>query len=98
MVSDDDMAIYTEFSSVYTNSAAPYGEYSSTQDGDNSQGAKLSTTFVNQLKSTKDPRLAVIGVVWTPAGDGVYVADTSAAVQKGMVPGGVFGKPADFDT
>jgi hypothetical protein len=98
MTADADAAVYTKFSATFTNGRAPYGEYSSTQDGDNSQGAKMATTFINQLKSTKDPRLAVIAVVWKKVSAGVYTADTSAAVQRGMIPGGVFGKPTDFDT
>jgi len=98
MTADADMAVYTKFTSVYTNGRAPYGEYSSTQDGDNSQGAKMATTFINHLKATKDPRLAVVAVVWKKVSTGVYTADTNAAVQKGMVPGGVFGKPSDYDT
>jgi len=100
MTADADMAVYTKFSSAFTNGRPNYGEYSSTQDGDNSQGAKMCNTFVNHLKTTKDPRLAVLCVVWTPAklNTPPYVADTSAAKQRGMISGGVFGKPADFDT
>jgi hypothetical protein len=98
MTADADMAVYTKFSSTFPNGRAPYGEYSSTQDGDNSQGAKMASTWVNHMKATKDPRLAVIAVVWKKVSNGVYTADTSAAVQRGMIPGGVFGKPTDFDT
>jgi hypothetical protein len=99
MTADADMAVYTKFTSVYTNSRAPYGEYSSTQDGDNSQGGKMAKTFIEHLKATNDPRLDVVAVVWKPTStSGVYVADTNAADQRGMVPGGVFGKPGDFDT
>jgi hypothetical protein len=98
MTADADVAVYTKFSATFTNGRAPYGEYSSTQDGDNSQGGKMATTFINHLKATKDPRLAVIAVVWKKVSTGVYTADTNAAVQKGMIPGGVFGKPTNFDT
>src|ERR1035437_3422131 len=79
MTADADIAVYTKFTSVYTNGRAPYGEYASTQDGDNSQGAKMANTFVNLLKTTKDPRLAVLCVVWKKVSTGVYSADTLTA-------------------
>lgn len=70
-----------------------------TPGGDNIEGGKYSATFIDHLKSTKDPRLAVISVVWVPTSPGAttYTADTSFAVQKGMVSGSLNTKPTDFD-
>jgi hypothetical protein len=96
MTEPSDMA-YLKYSAAYPNPRAPWAEYAVTQDGDNANGYKWSSTFINQLKSTKDPRLGVLSVVWTKTGT-VYVPDTTLAVQRGMIPGSVFGKPADFST
>lgn len=100
MMTDADMAII-KYSAASPNPRAPYAEYFNTQDGDGAQGYKLASTFINYLKNTKDPRIGVLCTVWKPvAGTSpiVYLPDTSMAAQRGMVPGGVFGKPADFDT
>ena len=68
--------------------------------GDNVEGGKFAATFINHLKSTRDPRLKVISVVWVPTAPGAttYVADTTAATQRGMVSGSLNTKPTDFDT
>lgn len=68
--------------------------------GDNVEGGKYAATFLNHLKTTRDPRLPVISVVWVPVSPGAttYVADTSLAVQRGMVSGSLNTKPVDFDT
>jgi hypothetical protein len=66
--------------------------------GDNAQGGKYAAKFINYLKDTKDPRLAVISVVWKPKPGGGYNADTLMADQRGMINGSVNGNPVDFDT
>lgn len=88
---------YLKYSATATNPRAPYTEYQATQDPDNAQGQKLSSTLINQFKTTRDPRTYVLSVVWTKAGS-AYVADTSMANQKGMIPGSILGYPADFPT
>lgn len=73
--------------------------YLNPQDADNVEGGKYAATFIDKLKSTNDPRLPVISVVWAkPAGATAYVADTTPAIQKGMISGSLNTKPADFDT
>lgn len=75
------------------------GNYLNPQDPDNVEGGKYAATFIDKLKSTNDPRLPVISVVWVkPAGSTAYVADTSRAIQKGMVSGSFNTKPLDFET
>jgi Starch-binding associating with outer membrane len=68
--------------------------------GDNVEGGKYAATFIDQLKSTRDPRLAVISVVWVPTSPGAttYTADTSFTIQKGMISASLNTKPTDFDT
>jgi len=68
--------------------------------GDNVEGGKYAATFIDHLKGTRDPRLAIISVVWVPTSPGAttYTADTSFAVQRGMVSGSLNTKPLDFDT
>ncbi len=68
--------------------------------GDNVEGGKYAATFIDFLKATKDPRLPVVSVVWVPTAPGAttYTADTSFAIQKGMVSGSLNTKPTDFDT
>jgi hypothetical protein len=65
----------------------------------NTQGGKYAETLINHLKSTRDPRLNVIAVVWVnaPGGTG-YVYDTATVIQRGMKNGAFFGEPADFQT
>lgn len=65
--------------------------------GDNVEGGKYAATFIDYLKSTKDPRLGVISVVWVPTSTG-YTADNSFNIQRGMVSGSLNTKPTDFDT
>jgi len=50
-----------------------------------------------QLKSTNDPRLKVVSVVWVPGG-GFYTPNNTAATQRGMVSGSINTKPTDFDS
>ena len=68
--------------------------------GDNVEGGKYAATFIDYLKNTNDPRLAVISVVWVPTSPGAttYTADNSFTTQKGMVSGSLNTKPTDFDT
>ncbi|WP_026629973.1 SusD/RagB family nutrient-binding outer membrane lipoprotein [Dyadobacter alkalitolerans] len=67
--------------------------------GDNVEGGKLAKTLVDHLKTTKDPRLNVISVVWTKASaTAPYVADTATALQKGMPNAAFNSLPADFDS
>lgn len=75
------------------------GNYLNPQDVDNVEGGKYAATFINELKSTNDPRLPVISVVWQkPSGATAYVPNNDPAVQRGMVSGSLNTKPLDFDT
>ena len=74
------------------------GNYLNPQDPDNVEGGKYAATFINKLKSTNDPRLPVISVVWTkPAGGTAYIADNNPAVQIGMISGSLNTKPTNFE-
>ena len=77
-------------------------DYVDGQNPLNVQGSKLSKTFIDQLKgngtSTKDPRLNVIAVLWVKQASGIYVADTSTALQKGMQNARYNAYPPDFET
>jgi hypothetical protein len=68
--------------------------------GDNVEGGKYAATFIDYLKTTQDPRLPVISVVWVPtsAGATTYTANNSVGIQKGMVSGSLNTKPTNFDT
>nr|WP_295921448.1 SusD/RagB family nutrient-binding outer membrane lipoprotein [uncultured Dyadobacter sp.] len=67
--------------------------------GDNVEGGKFAKTLIDHLKTTKDPRLNVIAIVWTkPTANSAYVADTTTALQKGMPNAAFNGLPADFDS
>lgn len=67
--------------------------------GDNVEGGKFAKTLIDHLKTTKDPRLNVIAIVWTkPTANAAYVADTTTALQKGMPNAAFNGLPADFDS
>ncbi|PMD98694.1 SusD/RagB family nutrient-binding outer membrane lipoprotein [Siphonobacter sp. BAB-5405] len=66
----------------------------------NTEGGKFAKTFIDHLKTTQDPRLGVLSVVWRNEGTTAtpkYVADTSRTIQKGMT-NGLLAKPADFGT
>jgi hypothetical protein len=64
------------------------------QDGNkNTEGGKYQDVFINYLKSTNDPRLPVISVVWNGG-----VPDTTASIQKGMPATLANAKPANFVT
>ncbi|MEJ7828856.1 MAG: SusD/RagB family nutrient-binding outer membrane lipoprotein [Segetibacter sp.] len=75
------------------------GNYINPQDDDNVEGGKYAATFINKLKSTNDPRLPVMSVVWVkPAGATAYTADNNPAIQKGMISGSLNTRPVDFAT
>jgi hypothetical protein len=70
-----------------------------TPGGDNVEGGKLAKTLVDHLKTTKDPRLNVVSIVWVkPTATSAYVADTATALQKGMPNAAFNSLPADFDS
>ncbi|MEO5998777.1 MAG: SusD/RagB family nutrient-binding outer membrane lipoprotein [Chitinophagaceae bacterium] len=74
------------------------GNYLNPQDPDNVEGGKYAATFIDILKSTNDPRMPVISVVWVKQGTTTtYVADISPAIQKGMVSGSLNTKPTNFE-
>ena len=67
--------------------------------GDNVEGGKFAKTLIDHLKTTKDPRLNVISVVWVkPTATSAYVADTATALQKGMPNAAFNSLPPDFDS
>jgi hypothetical protein len=74
------------------------GDYIDPQSVENVEGGKLAKTFIDHLKETGDPRLNVISVVWVETGTGVFVADTTTAIQKGMPNAEFNNRPADFPT
>lgn len=77
-------------------------DYIDGQNPLNVQGSKLSKRFIDHLKgnstSTKDPRLNVISILWVKQSSGVYVADTSTVLQKGMQNAQYNAYPPDFET
>lgn len=77
-------------------------DYVNPQDPNNVQGCKISKRFIDQLKgnstTTKDPRLNVISVLWVKQPSGLYVKDTSTALQKGMENAKYDSYPADYET
>lgn len=102
MSSDDDIAkiSYANVSGAQNPQVRALldGNYIS-PGGDNVEGGKYAATFIDYLKTTQDPRLPVISVVWVPnAGATAYTADNSVGIQKGMISGSLNTKPTDFDT
>ena len=75
------------------------GNYAS-PGGDNVEGGKYTKKFIDYLKETEDPRLAVISVVWVPLGTTppTYFADNTATNQKGMLSGSINSYPMEFET
>ena len=65
--------------------------------GDNVEGGKFAQTFIDHLKTTKDPRLNVVSIVWVPSGSS-FVADTTTALQKGMPNAAFNSLPGNFNT
>ena len=68
-------------------------DYIAQNGNTNTEGGKYQDVFISYLKSTSDPRLPVMSVVWNGG-----VADTSFAIQKGMPATLANAKPADFVT
>jgi len=67
-------------------------DYIQANGNSNTEGGKFQDVFINSLKANKDPRLAVLSVVYINGRP-----DTSAAIQKGM--SAMLGsKPSDFVT
>lgn len=70
-----------------------------TPGDDNVEGGKFAKTLIDHLKTTKDPRLNVISIVWTKASStSPYVADTATALQTGMPNAAFNSRPANFDS
>ena len=65
--------------------------------GDNVEGGKFAKTFIDYLKTTKDPRLNVWSIVWTKPSS-AFVADTATALQVGMPNAKFNALPGDFNT
>lgn len=65
--------------------------------GDNVEGGKFAKTFIDYLKTTKDPRLNVWSIVWAKPSS-AFVADTSTALQVGMPNAKFNSLPGDFNT
>ena len=59
----------------------------------NAEGGKYQDVWINYLKSTNDPRLPIISIVYNNG-----VPDTSVAIQKGMPSNLNNTKPANFVT
>lgn len=69
-----------------------------TPGGDNVEGGKFAKTFIDYLKTTKDPRLNVISVVWTTTDNKTFTADTTTALQSGMPNAAYNSLPANFNS
>lgn len=69
-----------------------------TPGGDNVEGGKFAKTLIDHLKTTGDPRLNVISIVWTTTDGKTFTADTTTALQKGMPNAAFNNLPADFNT
>ncbi|RQO66426.1 SusD/RagB family nutrient-binding outer membrane lipoprotein [Pedobacter sp. KBW06] len=67
-------------------------DYSRGGGDENPEGGKYQESFISYLRNEKDPRLAVVSVVWVKG-----VPDTTSAIQKGM-PASLNSKPANFVT
>lgn len=65
--------------------------------GDNVEGGKFAKTLIDHLKTTSDPRLNVISIVWVPSGSS-FVADTTTALQEGMPNAAFNSLPANFNS
>jgi hypothetical protein len=68
-------------------------DYIAANGSTNQEGGKYQDVFINYLKQTRDPRLAVVSVVYT--GGSPNVTDTTFAKQQGM-PANLGAKPANF--
>ena len=101
MTSNDDLAKIDYVDGSQVSSRNPIatalldGDYIDPQSEDNVEGGKLAKTFIDHLKTTGDPRLNAISVVWVLNGDR-YVADTTSTLQEGMQNAAFNSKPAEF--
>jgi len=68
-------------------------DYIAANGNTNQEGGKYQDVFINHLKTTKDPRLGVVSVVYT--GGSPNRTDTTFAKQQGM-PANLGAKPANF--
>lgn len=68
-------------------------DYIAQNGNTNTEGGKYQDVFISYLKSTNDPRLPMLSVVWNGG-----VADTSVGLQKGMPATLANAKPANFVT
>lgn len=69
-----------------------------TPGGDNVEGGKLAKTLIDYLKTTRDPRLNVISIVWTSPDGKTFTADTTTALQSGMPNAAYNSLPANFNS
>lgn len=69
-----------------------------TPGGDNVEGGKYAKTFIDYLKTTKDPRLNVISIVWTTTDNKTFTADTTTTLQSGMPNAAYNSLPATFNS
>ena len=97
ITTDADVATmkYTGTTTVNRNPIAASllsSDYAVANGNSNTEGGKFAKTFIDTLVTYGDPRLNVMAVVWNNG-----KADTSTALQKGMV-NGLLVKPADFVT
>lgn len=68
-------------------------DYIAQNGSTNTEGGKYQDTWINYLKQTNDPRLAVISVVWING-----APDTTTSIQKGMPDNIPNARPDDFVT
>lgn len=73
------------------------GDFNNPQTTSTAQGSKFAETFIEHLKSTNDPRLNVLAVVWLGP-EGSKVPHFEPEIQRGMKNGAFFGEPVDFET
>lgn len=73
------------------------GDFINPQTTSRLQGSKYAETFIEHLKHTNDPRLAVLAVVWLGP-EGSKVPHFEPERQRGMKNGALFGEPVDFET
>lgn len=69
-----------------------------TPGGDNVEGGKFAKTFIDYLKTTKDPRLNVFSIVWSTTDNKTFTADTTSALQSGMPNAAYNSLPANFNS
>ncbi|MEO5977975.1 MAG: SusD/RagB family nutrient-binding outer membrane lipoprotein [Chryseolinea sp.] len=103
IVNDTDLAsiVYINGTQTATRNFIASGMMSTdygSPGGDNVEGGKFAKTLIDYLKTTGDPRLNVVSIVWMPTGSNSYVADTTTALQLGMQNAKYNSLPAEFNT